>query len=59
MIDDTMQKNNMMIHRFLISMIIFLLGVLLPTALPSYAQERDAAEYEVKAAFLFNFAKYT
>jgi hypothetical protein len=34
-------------------------GFLLMSVLPVRAGEREAAEYEVKAAFLYNFAKFT
>jgi hypothetical protein len=47
----------MIVKKSLSSLLI--LAALLMTALPVRADERTASEYEVKAAFLFNFAKYT
>ena len=46
------------ILRFFICLSIFV-GTLVPAAREVCADEREAAEYEVKAAFLYNFAKFT
>jgi hypothetical protein len=39
--------------------LLIVVGFLLLSILPARAGEREASEYEVKAAFLYNFAKFT
>ena len=39
--------------------LLIVVGFLLLSVLPAQAGEREVAEYEVKAAFLYNFARFT
>ncbi len=43
----------------LFTCLLLVVGFLLISVCPVRAGEREAAEYEVKAAFLYNFAKFT
>jgi hypothetical protein len=47
-----------MLQRLFTYLLLFI-GFMLMSVLPARAGEREAAEYEVKAAFLYNFAKFT
>ncbi len=51
------ERKNTMLQR-LLTYLIILAGLLLSAAFPAQAADREAAEYEVKAAYVYNFAKF-